>query len=218
MIYSNIPACDLRNINSVELAKNIQKIENTAAVIFPNDVGNDVKDAMASIKCENVASIIFADKSDDVIIINGVAEISNYNLNDNSIIICNGVMIVDKLSCEIKGRVYLNGLAPVNELSRDKCELSFCMVNGMVKNFNFDDYKVYQDILKLNCDTLKYLNDKTLLIAGNTIEICDDVTVEMLENKKIILFAGNTIRCSKELSGYINAKAMSGNGIEIINE
>ncbi len=218
MIYSNLPVCDLRNINSIESAKQIEKIENAILVIFPNDIDDDIKSAMCSIQCQNVVSVIYADKSDDVIVTNGITEIANYTLNESSIIICNGIMIVDKLSCEIKGKVYLNGLAAVNESSKDKCKLSLCMVNGMVRNFNFDDYRVYQDTFKLDCDTLRYLNDNTLLIAGNVLEIADDVSVEMLENKKVILFAGNTIRCSKELSGYINAKAMAENGIEIVNE
>lgn len=220
MVYSGMPVCDLRHIDSVEAARSIEKIEGVAMVLFPEHADADVKAALAAVPMEGVASVIYVPAGAKVNIINGVSEIdgSSFSGEAEDICIINGVGIIRQIPENARGRIYVNGVLILHESLRDACRFSFPMINGMVKYIDFENYKIFGFRGDLDADTLQYLGRKTLFMAGYELYIDSDITPEMLQEKEIILMAGYQITCCRNVAGYIRATAVVGNAIHVLDE
>lgn len=220
MTYSNLPVCDLRHIEDIEAIKNIELIEEVAVLVLPEDADENIKSLLSTIPQKNVATTIYIKKSVDFKVVNGCIEIDKRNFSDGleSVTVVNGIVVVSKNSQNLNGKFIVNGMVIINNKIADACNLQFPMLNGMVKYLDFESYKVFNDTLNLDADTLRFLSPDTLIIAGNTIDICEDVTYEMLSDKNIILIAGNVIKCNKSIAGFVKATAIYGNCVEIKDE
>ena len=67
--------------------------------------------------------------------------------------------------------------------------------------------------MEIEAATLSYLPENTFLIVANRLAFADDVTPEMLIEKKIQVLAGNNIEAPKHLIPYLTATATVGNKI-----
>ncbi len=220
MTYSNLPVCDLRHIEDVEAIKNIELIEEVAVLVLPEDADENIKSLLSTIPQKNVATTIYIKKNIDIKVVNGCIEIDNGNFfyGSESLTVVNGIVIVGENAKNLNGKFIVNGMVIINNKIAKACNLQFPMLNGMVKYFDFDSYKIYNNNLTLDADTLKYISPNTLIIVGNTLDICEGVNVEMLSNKNIILIAGNEIKCNKSIAGFVKATAIYGNCVIIKDE
>lgn len=216
--YVNMPVCDLRQLNDVQTIKVIEKIANIALLILPKDADDDVKNALESVPKANIASVIYLNKDDNLVAINGLNEITDndFKKDGNSFIIINGVGIIQSISKEAKGTLSVNGVIVIHESLKNNCSFTFGMINGVKVYLDFDSYKGYQNEIKINAQFLSYLKPKTLLLAGNNMIIENDVTVDLLEQTQPILLAGNKIICYDNICGYIKATATVGNSVEVL--
>ncbi len=219
MIFSELPICDLRFADSIEDIRKIERIEEVAMVIFPEDADDEIKSALALIPQKEVALTVYVKKSSKISVVNGFSVIGDNSFSgSDDWIIANGMIIIDSLSENATGNIGLNGMAIVKSSLKDIMNVHFPMINGMVKYLDFEDFKIYQNTVELDADTLQYIDSKTVVTAGNKIELADDITVELLEEKGIILVAGNEISCRKNIAGYVKAKAFAGSNISVVDE
>lgn len=216
-VYENIATLDLRHLTA-EAAKQIEGISNIALLIKPKDGPAELMEAIAAIPVHNIASTVFLQMDEELTMFNGVSELDDslFRADGKSFIICNGICIISELSPESRGRILVNGMLLMKKGMQGK-EIGVAIeaVNGVRLYLDFEEYKVFQNQLELDAATISYLSPGTALLTGNQINIADDVTVEMLEEKKVTLISGNEIICNKELAPYIRVKAFVGNQIRV---
>lgn len=215
MFKKTIKMCaelDLRNY-SAEALKNIKKITNCAVVIVPSDASEDWYDAFGKIEIKLCASIVRVGMNEIIKRANGITSINDSSVDDKfGLYYINGIGIIE--TKEKYPKISINGLC----IKRKSACFDLADLNGI--SFVIDDdveYKLSSNNMNVDSDTLKHLNNDTVIIAGNKIIIDSNVTEEMLSQKNIKFIAGNNVICNREIYGYINANSQVGNEIKIKN-
>jgi len=211
----NIPICDLRNHTDIAVIRDIESIENVAMVILPKDAPTEVLQALHSIPMKNVASVVSLDASDRIQIVNGVSELGNTNLgtDGNTVVVVNGITVVNDLPPEARVTLYLNGMALIQDKLRSHPGLTFAMTNGLKVYAAFAGYKLFPQEVTLDRDFLTWLGQDTVIVAGNKLQVGEDVTIDLLREKRLTLVSGNVIVCPAALKGYIQSISTVGNKI-----
>ena len=215
--YSNMPLCDLRSL-TIEAAKEIEQINNVACLILPKDGEPELMSALAGIETNNVAATVYLGINDEIIMRNGVSNITDgdFSGDGTTVMIINGICAAKRLSKETKGKIYMNGMMILPKALEEGCGLSFMMVNGMVKYMDCGQIQSFNTEVTIDAEMLSYTEPGSLLAAGTEMHIEPDVTGEMLKEKQIVLVAGTQIFCHKNSAAYIKATATAGVGIEIL--
>lgn len=73
--------------------------------------------------------------------------------------------------------------------------------------------KKYPDEIVIDAEFVSYLNPNTAVVVGNKIILEPDVTVPILQDKKVTLIAGNMVIFHKDILSYIKANAIAGNKV-----
>ena len=213
----NLPVCDLRNIKTAEAARKIEEITNCALVIMPQDGDDELLTALASIPQTNVASTVSLPANADVSLRNGVTTLTAGMMSSDkeTYYLINGITVVESIPADKKGTLIANGVIVLHEKNRAECGLKFGTVNGITAYADFENTVVQDDSFEIDADFLKYVKPKTLLIAGDSIDIAEDVAVDELAEKISFMLAGDKIVCPKAVSGYVRANSTCGDGIEL---
>ena len=98
-------------------------------------------------------------------------------------------------------------------------QYNISLLNG--RSVELDDevtIKAYMNVVEIDSDTVRNFDNNTCVVAGNIIDIKNDVTEQMLTDKKITFAAGNKVECNKNISGYVKANSIAGNKITEKNE
>jgi hypothetical protein len=214
---SDMVICDLRYISSVEQAQAIEKISDIVMLILPKDAPVEVMSAIAAIPKNDIVTEICVSRDAKISTINGSTEINDayFSNTHESLLVINGMGIITRIKNPCSGTVILNGMMIINENLKDMLNLDFATVNGHIIYAKFDEYKFYGNDFIIDADFLKYVKRNTALIAGNNLNIADDVTVEMLQESGIQPIAGNNVTCRRKIAGYVKSVATAGNNIEI---
>lgn len=215
MFKKTIKMCaelDLRNY-SVEALRKIKKITKCAVVIVPSDASEAWYDAFGCIEIKLCASIVRVGMNEIIKRANGITSINDSNVDDKfGLYYIKGIGIIE--TREKSPKIFISGMC----IERKNACFDLANLNGV--SFVIDDnveYKLYSDSANIDSDTLKHLNNDTVIIAGNEINIDSNVTEEMLSQKSIKFIAGNNVVCNKEIYGYVNANSQVGNEIKIKN-
>lgn len=213
--YYDLPVCDLRHIASVEEAKSIKSIYDVAMLILPKNADPEVMSAIAAIEKYDIANIVYLDPNAKVSIINGLSSInkSSAPADTETCYIVNGVALVEDLPENGKINLTVNGAVFIKKFLEGNAALTLDAINGTVQYIDFDDFKMFQNELELDLESISYLNENTLLVVGNKLTVADDVTVDALREKKLQLFVGNELHAPKHLLAYLRMNAFVGNQI-----
>ncbi len=211
----NMPVCDLRNYTDIAVIQAIESIQNVAMVILPKEAPSDVLQALHSIPMRNVAAVISLGRDDRVQLLNGLAAVGDADLGTegNTALVVNGIVVIADLSPDAHASLYLNGIVLIQEKLRSHPGLRFAMTNGLKVYAPFEKYKLYPQEVTLDRDFLTWLDPDTVIAAGNTIQIGDDVTIDILREKRLTLVSGNILVCPSALKGYIQSISTVGNKI-----
>lgn len=215
MKYSDMLICDLRNIKSVEAAKEIEEINDVLLLLTPKNADSELMNAFAAIPKKDILMEYAVDMDAEVKTVNGSTEINDSLAGNDkeTILIVNGMAILTKLSADKKLSLIVNGMLLINDNYADN--VNVISVNGSTIHAKFDEYRFFGNKFTLDADMLAYIKSGTALVAGNKMKIKPDVTVDMLRDNAIILVAGNKIECSKTIAGYVKATAYVGNKVEV---
>ena len=218
--YQNMPMCDLRHLTAPKAVREIEEISNVALLIYPKANDPELQAAFAAIPTSNIVSLIFVDTDQSVQIANGAKELTENDFPEKreSIYIINGIGYITDLSREIRGEIYCNGMVVIQKKVKELCHLSFPTMNGMVKYLDFDDVRIYPNEMALDSETISYFPNRTLVVGGNRLRLEKDVTVELLQQKELMLIVGNCLECYPPLAPYIKPTATVGNQIKVIQD
>ena len=218
--YCDMPVCDLRNLNDLEVIRQIELIQDVAVLILPKDASNEAKVAFENIPKEDIASIVYLNSSDQVNVLNGfnVLTENDFSGDRETIYVVNGFVIIESIRKEAKGSVIINGMTIINESIKDQCNITFPMLNGVKLYIDFDAYKFYMNEVDIDSELLSYFKPKTLILCGNAVHIAKEVTVEQLKESGIQFCVGNEITCYQNIAAYIKATATVGNCVRVLGE
>lgn len=207
----NIALLDLQNFTA-EALREIKKIESCAMLLIPKNASDEWKNAYAKITIRNVASIIEVSYS-KYSVLNGMVILNDKNVSDDCLYIVNGIIILETV--EKIPNLCVNGLL----LKRKKSRYEMTRMNG--RSVEVEDnvvIKPYPNTIEIDGDTVRSFDYNTLVAAGNNVDIVDDVTEQMLSDKKITFAAGNEVKCGKSILGYVKVNSTVGNKITEKNE
>lgn len=202
---------DLQNFTA-EALREIKKIESCAMLLIPKNASDEWKNAYAKITIRNVASIIEVSYS-KYSVLNGMVILNDKNVSDDCLYIVNGIIILETV--EKIPDLCVNGLL----LKRKKSRYEMTRMNG--RSVEVEDnvvIKPYPNTIEIDGDTVRSFDYNTLVAAGNNVDIVDDVTEQMLSDKKITFAAGNEVKCGKNILGYVKVNSTVGNKITEKNE
>lgn len=216
--YSDMPVCDLRMITA-EMAKQIEDIHDIALLILPSDAPEEVMTALAAVQKSDIASMIYLSRNELLSVFNGCVELTDNHFSgaQKCNVLVNGVAVLKNISGETAGSVLVNGMLILHKSLQSGCSLAFPMINGLQKYLDFDDYKVFPNQIDVDVEFLSYLEQKTLIIAGNQISIQQDVSVGLLKEKQTIFIAGNKITCYQDIAAYVKTRGTAGNAVEVLS-
>lgn len=202
----NIAVLDLQNFTA-EALRGIKKIDSCAIILISKNASEEWKNAYASIKIQNAAQIIETDAHKHSVL-NGTVTLNDSNVTDDCIYVINGTAILETV--EKVPDLCVNGII----IKRKKARYNMSLLNG--RSVELDDevtVKAYTNIIEIDSNTVRNFDNNTCVVAGNIIDIKNDVTEQMLTDKKITFAAGNKVECNKNISGYVKANAIAGNKI-----
>lgn len=206
----NSSICDLRDYTADTLSK-IKQI-NTSILILPEDPDDDFISALTSIKI-NTSTQIKLSKEINISVINGDAELNESKYNENNFLIVNGCLFIKRIDNDNPIDIIVNGIVVCDKHTK----INPMLVNGDCFEIPFeDDYEVksFGNRVCLNNQFFENITKSTIVSCGNKIELDNDVELDTLKSKNILLIAGNKIVCSKEIIGYVNLIGKAGNKIE----
>ena len=181
-------------------------------LLIPKNASDEWKNAYAKITIRNVASIIEVSYS-KYSVLNGMVTLNDKNVSDDCLYIVNGIVILETV--EKIPDLCVNGLL----LKRKKSRYEMTRMNG--RSVEVEDnvvIKPYPNTIEIDGNTVRSFDYNTLVAAGNNVDIVDDVTEQMLSDKKITFAAGNEVKCGKNILGYVKVNSTVGNKITEKNE
>ncbi len=211
----NLPLCDLRSLSDLDAIREIESIENVAMLIYPQNAPPDVQQALHRIPLKNVATMITLAPDEQVRMINGIAEItgSDFGSDGKTAFLINGIAVISHFLPETRGTIYLNGIAVIQSRFREHPGLQFALCNGLKLYAEFDAVKIHPNEVTVDTDYLTWLPPATAIIAGKTLRIHEDVTIDLLRDKGVRLFCGDQIHCADAIKGFVQSIGVAGNKI-----
>ena len=188
------------------------KIINAALVIFPENSGEALMDAYGNVKIKNVAATLNVPDDKKIINFNGTTVLANENIVPGAIHMTNGLTVV-KSTPEEPVELISNGLIVYGENTR----LNILAQNGISVQilFEINDARIFPQDIRIDSLFVENLADNTVVVAGSTIIICNDISLELLKSKKLYFVAGNLIKCDYSILGYIQTIATAGQKIQV---
>lgn len=216
MKMENMAVCDLRTIKTAEAAKSIESIENVAMLILPKGAEPDVLSALTAIPKRNIAATFELGENARVEMHNGITHISPGSLSDDeAVCIVNGIVVAEAIPPQKKTELIVNGILLLHEENRKESGIHINTINGLSVYADFDQCITAGDSFELDTEFLKYAKPKTVVVAGDSINITKDVTSDMLAEKIAYLVAGDEITCYKTSSGFVRANSACGDEIVV---
>jgi len=217
--YSNMDILDMRNFKSIEGIQKIRLINDVAVLVLPADAPPEIMSALISVPKKNIVKTIYLKDGEEIPYgvqrTNGIFTMTSIP-QKNTVILVNGICMIPSLTGLKEGvsiTLQANGLCLLHPSLKnlDALELS---INGMsfYKEFEPEKIKMFNE-MDVDAATVSYLPEGTFLIAGHKLSFADDVTPEMLIEKKIQLLVGGKISSPKHLIPYLNATATVGDKI-----
>ena len=218
--YENMDILDMRSFKDAESIQKIGSIKNITILVLLADASPEIMSAIASVPKKDISKTIYLKDGEEIPYriqkANGVFILGTVPQR-NTIIKANGICIIPSLPGireDVVITLKANGLCLIHSSLKDSNNLEISM-NGMLcyKNFDSDKIKLMEK-MKIDAATLSYLPDGTFLIVGDSLVFEDDVTPEMLIEKKIQILAGNNLSAPKHLIPYLTATATAMNIVE----
>ncbi len=207
----NIAVLDLQNFTA-EALRRIKKIDGCAIILISKNASEEWKNVYANIKIQNVAQIIETDAHKHGVL-NGVVTLNDSNVTDDCIYVINGIAVLETVK-KIPD-LCVNGII----FKRKRSQYNISLLNGRSVELGDEvTIKAYMNVVEIDSDTVRNFDNNTCVVAGNIIDIKNDVTEQMLTDKKITFAAGNKVECNKNISGYVKANSIAGNKITEKNE
>lgn len=202
---------DLRKFTPQAL-ENVAQI-NSACVIFPENPSDEFMSAYGNIKVKNVASTLNLPVDKKFVTFNGDVVLSQANYTENAIHMINGLCIIEKIESENPVEIFSNG----ETVYDGSTKINFIMQNGDCVKIPFEikDSKVFPTNVKIDSLFVENLKDNTVVAAGTSMVIYNDVSLELLKSKQIYFVAGTKIKCDAGILGYIQTIATAGVKIEV---
>ena len=173
---------------TAEALREIKKIESCAMLLIPKNASDEWKNAYAKITIRNVASIIEVSYS-KYSVLNGMVTLNDKNVSDDCLYIVNGIVILETV-----------------EKIPDLC------VNGLLLKRKKSCY----EMTRMNGRSVEVEDNVVIKPYPNTID--NNMTEQMLSDKKITFAAGNEVKCGKNILGYVKVNSTVGNKITEKNE
>lgn len=207
MIYKNVVECDLRQLKTAEDFAEIEKFENVVELLLPKNLSDEARSALAKIPRENVVKEIYLDPDDELRKINGFGIIDRRSLGNSSHKVyytVNGFAVV----CDVEPGTVINFLSVNGFLLIQKNTDVVCngeTVNGTVHEavFNPENVKWFSNTITVNSDFLKELPKNSFVVAGDSIVVEDDVSLEDLKSSGVRFLAGDDMKAPKDLLGFL---------------
>ena len=139
--------------------------------------------------------------------------LNDKNVSDDCLYIVNGIVILETV--EKIPDLCVNGLL----LKRKKSCYEMTRMNG--RSVEVEDnvvIKPYPNTIEIDGNTVRSFDYNTLVAAGNNVDIDNNMTEQMLSDKKITFAAGNEVKCGKNILGYVKVNSTVGNKITEKNE
>ena len=211
-IYKNLPVLDLRKL-SVEEAKQIEKIENVAVLLLPDDGDPELRSAIAAIPKKNVACTLQVSSQNSCAVYNGIYVGTKEDLSKDQIIIVNGAGVISDCPEESRARFVINGMM----VRKSGVDLNILQLNGLNAAADFENVVTQLEGLEVDRDLLEFSENKTLFLSVDEMKISEDVSKELLLEKQPYFVSVAEIRCAKEISAYVRLHAQTMAGVEIFS-
>ena len=211
-IYKNLPVLDLRKL-SVEEAKQIEKIENVAVLLLPDDGDPELRSAIAAIPKKNVACTLQVSSQNSCAVYNGIYVGTKEDLSKDQIIIVNGAGVISDCPAESRARFIVNGMM----VRKSGVDLNILQLNGLNAAADFENVVTQLEGLEVDRDLLEFSENKTLFLSVDEMKISRDVSKELLLEKQPYFASVAEIQCAKEISAYVRLHAQTLAGVEIFS-
>ena len=211
-ILQDLPVCDLRYLTDPAAARQIEEITDVGVLILPKDADPAVAAALAAIPKSDIGTTLYIGVDEDGQVINGMVELNERTMRPDckATYIVNGIVIVSNPPETAQIKLHLNGVLILKEPVRNAA-VSIQTLNGMQKALAFDECKVFPNQVCLDAEALSYFPPHTLLVVGNQLELSEDVTPQLLQEKQLLILVGNKLFCSDALLPYLKATAAVSN-------
>ena len=211
-IYKNLPVLDLRKL-SVEEAEQIEKIENVAVLLLPDDGDPELRSAIAAIPKKNVACTLPVSSQISYSVRNGIYIGTKEDLSKDQILVLNGACVVSDCPAESRARFIINGMI----VRKNGVDLNILALNGLNVFFDFESTVTGLEGLEVDRDLLELSENKTLFLSVDEMKISRDVSKELLLEKQPYFVSVAEIQCAKEISAYVRLHAQTLAGVEIFS-
>ncbi len=217
IVYNNMEVVDLRPFKEPAALEKIDEINNVELLVIPSNASGEVQAAIAGIPKNRIGRILSLEDDLDISIqnVNGLHTMNTIP-KKVTLLTVNGACIIPDLAInEDTPAIYLcvNGICLIHKNLKKYPSLE-CTVNGLTLYKEFDQDAVKAAVnLELNAEAVSYLMEDAVLMVGNNLRFAEDVTPQMLLDKKVSIVAGNKITAPKHLIPYLSATATVGDKI-----
>lgn len=217
IVYNNMEVVDLRPFKEPAALEKIDEINNVELLVIPSNASGEVQAAIAGIPKNRIGRILSLEDDLDISIqnVNGLHTMNTVP-KKVTLLTVNGACIIPDLAInEDTPAIYLcvNGICLIHKNLKKYPSLE-CTVNGLTLYKEFDQDAVKAAVnLELNAEAVSYLMEDAVLMVGNNLRFAEDVTPQMLLDKKVSIVAGNKITAPKHLIPYLSATATVGDKI-----
>lgn len=202
-VMKNMLIADLRSVNSVEAARNIEEVKNVVTLILPENGDPEVLDAIAAIPKINIANTIYLPIGAPTRSINGSARLSAPMLQQEGLLVISGSCVVTEVCNDCKAILSIAG-----SLKHPKsCAVKIVNVAGSCKALDYEHYISFDDDFELDAATLDLLDYKTLLDIDGDLYVSKNVSLEQLKEKMPYFIVDGDVRCTQELAAYMKLRA-----------
>lgn len=207
----NESVLDLRKFTPQAL-ENVRML-NCSCVIFSENPSEELMTAYGNISVKNVSATLNLPDDKKIVLFNGATTLNQANYTENAIHMINGAGVIGKIESENPVEIFSNGLTVYDGGTK----INFIMQNGACVKapFEIKDVKLFSTDAKVDSLFVENLKDNTVVAAGTSMVIYNDVSFELLKSKQIYFVAGTKIKCDAGILGYIQTIATAGVKIEV---
>ena len=214
MKYFDLPICDLRYIKDAEAISEIESIFDVALLVLPKEASPEVQSALAKIERYDVAVTVYLNDADEVKVCNGITEVTaeSFAGENETVLLVNGVVVVYNIPEKVNGSMLVNGIVV--------CQKSAVLpkmraVNSVVTHADFERCKSFSQGLEVDRELLKQMEPRTLLLCGDNLTLAEDVTVDLLREKKPYFACGRNLECGRSVAAYVKLNSAVGGQLTI---
>lgn len=198
----NQAVLDLRQFTPDALKK-IKSIKRVAMVILPEEMSPEFTEIYAGIKKTMVAkeTIIPA----NTCIHNGNCILTKNDVTENSLIMCNGLTVIKDIPESMKIKLVVNGCL----IKSKDAFVEIIEHNGTKHEIDpFVKLISGKSEIKVDKNFIDNIKENTSLVSCARVIIDDNVTDNMLKEKKLQFICCAIICAREELHGYIHANSV----------